>query len=251
MTENYPPESQHLDFIGHLEELRRRILISLLVLAVTSLLLFFRGQTLMQFVIRPLANLTYELIFISPTEVFVSFIKVSLLAGFIVSFPIILYQCWAFLAPAVARPVQSRVALWLSFALLCFLGGVVFSYTVAVPAALRFLLSFGEGIATAQITLARYVSFFVALILVGGAIFEIPIIMGLLADIGFLKTEGIKGKRGYSLLVILIVAAVITPTQDIVNMLIFALPMYLLFELGIVLVRIIEKNKLNRDSNKG
>lgn len=243
MPETYPPESQHLDFIGHLEELRRRILIIIAVLGLTGIAFFSQGQVLMRLVTRPLKNLNHELIFISPTEVLAAFIKISLLAGFIVSFPVLLYELWRFLSPAMDKNVRKHLVFWMLLALAGFVAGTGFSYTIAVPAALRFLLNFGQGVATAQITLGRYVSFFTAFLLIGGLIFEIPVIMALLAEAGVLKTKIIKEKRAYAVVGILGIAAVITPTQDIFNMLIFALPMYVLFEIGVSLTGFVERRK--------
>lgn len=245
----YPSESKNLDFIGHLEELRRRIIISLACFIGTSILFFFQGQALMRMVTCPLKSLNHELIFISPTEVFVAFVKVSLLAGFIVSFPVLLYQLWAFVSPAVQYKARSHIFLWFGTALICFAAGIGFSYGVAVPAALKFLLSFGMDVARAQITLGRYVSFFTALVFIGGIIFEIPVIMGLLAALGILKTKILKEKRAYAILGIMVAAAVVTPTQDIFNMLVFALPMYVLFEIGILLAGFIERRKMTNSGD--
>ncbi len=241
MSSFYPEESKRLDVISHLEELRRRILVCLLVLAVAGIIAFFRGDLLMTLVRRPISGLAGELIFISPTEAFVAYIKVAILSGFVVAFPVILYQTWAFLSPAVPERVKGRIVVWLFSALGLFFAGIAFSYFIAIPAALKFLINFGSHIAVPNITLGKYISFFGALFLVGGIIFEIPIAMGLLADAGIIKTETLRGKRLYAVLVIMIFAAVITPTQDILNMLLFALPMILLYEIGLIVAKLVEK----------
>jgi len=241
----YPKESQNLDFLGHLEELRRRLLICLAFLAVASLIAFTQKKLLMGLIERPASGLIEKLIFIAPAEVFGAYIKISLLGGFILSFPVILYQAWAFLTPALTESPRTglRIMVWMAAALVCFVAGILFSYFIAIPAALRFLISFGADIAYAYITLNKYVSFFGALILTGGLVFEIPIVMVLLVDTGLLKTRTVKTRRPYAYLTILVLAAVITPTQDVVNMLIFALPMILLFELGVWIASLVEKGK--------
>ncbi|MBD3427309.1 MAG: twin-arginine translocase subunit TatC [Candidatus Omnitrophica bacterium] len=241
MTPIYPEERKKLDVIGHLEELRKRILICLAALVIAGAFSFWKGGFLMSLVRRPVNGLVDELIFISPTEAFVAYIKVALLTGFIVSFPLVLYNFWGFIAPALDRRKRYRMLIWLGFALALFLAGILFSYFVAIPAALNFLLNFSEGIAVAKITLGKYISFFGALVLVGGITFEIPIIIGVLADIGLLRASVLRRKRHYAILAILVFAAVITPTQDILNMLIFALPMIILYEIGIVIATLIEK----------
>jgi len=243
MAELYPSESQNLDIFGHLEELRRRLLICLSVLAVMSIFAFMRGQDLMWLITKPAKGLVNDLIFITPTEVFISYVKVSFLAGFIASFPVLLHQGWMFLSPAVSKDKGRYVILWMVLAVVSFVVGILFSYFVAVPAALTFLIQFGKGIAVANISIGKYISFITAFILIGGTVFEIPIIIGLLSDIGLVHSRMLKAKRSYAVLIILIVAAVITPTQDIANLLVFSVPMILLYEIGIIISMLIEKKK--------
>ena len=243
MNDLYPPESQHLDIIGHLEELRRRIFVCLACLALCGAALFAKGRILVQWVKQPVSHLVDDLIFITPTEVFVSYLKVVILFAFVLSFPVILYETWAFFAPAASEGFRKRAVLWLTLVMVFFLSGIWFSYKIALPGALRFLFAFGQDIATPQITLARYISFFVAFMVIGGVVFETPVLIGLFTDMGFLNARMLESKRKYALLFIMVFSAVITPTQDIFNMLVFAVPMALLFEVGIVVSRLIGKLK--------
>jgi sec-independent protein translocase protein TatC len=238
-------DSCQLDVVGHLEELRRRIFIYLAVLLVTSGFFFAKGEMLLSFAKAPLEGLVAELIFISPTEVFVSYLKVVLLFAFVLTFPILLFEIWSFLVPAMDRDLKRRSVLWLFLALGCFLGGLFFSYRVALPAALKFLLSFGANIAKAQLTLSQYVSFFTTLMAIGGIIFELPVVLGVLTDLGIVQTSLLRAKRKYAIFFILVFSAVITPTQDIFNMLVFALPMIILYEVGIAISFVIEKQRRN------
>jgi sec-independent protein translocase protein TatC len=239
----YPEESQKLDVVGHLEELRKRVLLCLCILAAMTVFLFWRTADLMRFATKPLGALAEELIFISPTEVFTSYIKLALLAALILSVPVVLYETWAFIAPAVSRTLRRNVLVWLGFSLVLFAAGVLFAYFILIPLALDFLLNFGRDFAAPHITISKYISFFVALILSGGVVFQIPVVMGLLADVGILQTGWLKQMRQYAIVIILIVAAIITPTADIVNMIIFAVPMTVLYELGILVARWVERCK--------
>ena len=243
MSPFYPEETKKLDIISHLDELRRRILWCLLALVLITIVAFWQGSYTLSLVKKPISGLVDELIFIGPTEAFVASIKIALLIGFIVSFPIILYHSWIFLAPAFPKKVRKRVVLWASLALVLFFGGVAFSYFLAIPAALNFLIGFSEGVASAKITLGKYVSFFAALILIGGVVFEIPVVIGLLTDAKILKPDILRKKRHYAILIIMIFAAIITPTQDILNMLLFALPMIVLYEVGIIISFIIVRRR--------
>ena len=243
MTALYQEDPKKLDFLSHLEELRRRILIILAVFAVVSVFIFLNGDFFLSLIKRPISGLTSELIFISPTEAFTAYLKTAFLVSFIITFPVILYHTWAFLHPAFSPAMKKRIALWLSLALVLFSAGIAFSYFVAIPAALKFLINFGEDVASAMITLGRYTSFIGALILIGGIIFQIPVAIGLLADAGILKSDFLRKKRPQMVIAIMIFAAIITPTQDIINMLMFAMPMVLLFEAGIVIAHVIEKRR--------
>lgn len=239
----YPEESKKLDFLAHLEELRKRVLYCLAVLSAVAIVFFWKCDLLMRIVTRPIDRLVDKLIFISPTEAFTAYFKVALLGALVVTFPFILYQVGAFLAPAVSRQFRRRVFVWLCFSLALGLGGVAFSYFIAIPAALKFLMNFGRDVAIPSITLGRYVSFFGALEIVGGIVFQIPIAIGLLVDTGIVRTEVLRSKRPHAVIAIMVFAAIITPTQDIVNMLIFALPMLLLFEIGLLIARYLESRR--------
>ena len=238
----YPSESQHMDILAHLEELRRRLLVCLGVWGGLTVAAFSQAKFLVLLTRQPLRELLPTFIFISPAEAFLAYLKISLLAGFLLTFPVFLYEGWMFLSPALPVEKRPRLLLWLTGAVACFVLGLCFAFFGALPGALRFLLTFSDGVAVPQITLEHYVSFFVAFVLIGGLVFEIPVVMGLLADLGFLKAQPLRAQRKYAILVIMIVAAVITPTQDVFNMLIFAVPMWGLYELGILLVGLVEKN---------
>ena len=247
MRDLYPPESQRLDIIAHLEELRKRLLIILGSFLLISTALFIYGRPLVMIARIPIQGLVTDLIFITPAEAFVSYIKLVLLGAFIISFPLIIYQAWLFLAPAFRSRTRSRIILWLLSALLLFYAGLLFSYALLIPAALKFLLSFGRDLATAAITFGEYVSFFTLLLLAGGLVFEIPTVIGLLTDIGILKTALLKKYRRYTILLILILAAIITPTHDIVNLLLLAVPMAFLYEAGILIAGLVERSRNKKE----
>jgi sec-independent protein translocase protein TatC len=243
MTEYYPPESQRMDLIGHLDELRRRILACLIFLVIVTGVLFSQGNSLLALLELPAQGVIKEFIFTSPTEAFATYFKVVLLAAFVACFPVVLYQIWGFMAPALPKASQRAVLVWLLFALISFLGGIAFSYGILLPSAFKFLVGFGEGIARPMISLAQYISFAVAIILVGGVVFEIPFVMGILAEAGILNSRTLRSGRRYAILLIVILAAVITPTTDIFNLVLFAGPMVLLYEVGLLVCRLIEKRK--------
>ncbi|HOW59262.1 MAG TPA: twin-arginine translocase subunit TatC [Candidatus Omnitrophota bacterium] len=235
MSELYPPEAKHLNVLEHLEELRRRLFFVLIVFAVFTVVAFFYGSQIFEWTKKPIQALPGQMIFISPSEAFTAYFQLSLVAGFFLTFPFLLYQSWKFLVPAFAPSFRRRIFFWLLLSFLLFMGGTVFAYWIALPFAFGFLISFGSQMALPQITLGNYVSFFTFLILSGAFVFQIPVVLGLFSELGFISPAVLKSKRPYALIVILVIAAIITPTQDIFNMLLFAVPMMLLYECGILL----------------
>lgn len=240
MKDLYPDESVKLDVLGHLEELRRRLLICIFFILVASAAAFANGRILMELLRGPSRGVIEEMIFIGPSEAFTSYLKLSMLSGVVIAFPAVLYNFWAFLSPALEARTRKRLIRWMVFSAFLFFAGVSFSYFIALPAALKFLVGFSSGMASAYISLGKYMSFFGALIISGGLAFELPVFMAVLVDVGFMETSLLRKKRQYAFLFIMIIAAILTPTQDIFNMLLFALPMLALYELGILIGRAIE-----------
>lgn len=235
MSELYPPESQRLNILEHLEELRRRLLLVVIVFAGFTLAAFFYGMQILKWTKRPIRDLPAQMIFISPVEGFTAYLQLALVAGFLLTFPFLLYQIWKFLVPAFSPTFRRRILFWLLLSLALFAGGVAFAYCVVLPTAFGFLIHFGSQVAVPQITLGNYISFFTFFILAGGLIFQIPVVLGFFSDLGLVSPAILKSKRPLALIILLIVAAIITPTQDIFNMLLFAAPMILLYECGILL----------------
>jgi sec-independent protein translocase protein TatC len=252
MSSLYPPESQRMDFVGHLEELRRRIMICLVVFAIVCGIMLSQGYAIMAFLEAPARGFIKDFIFIDPTEAFSSFFKAVLLASFVVSFPLVLYELWAFLAPALSQESRRAIQAWICFALVCFYGGVAFAYTILLPAAVNFLLGFGQGIAHPAIAISRYISFATFILLAGGCVFQIPVILGILTEAGSLDARRLAAGRRYAILINMVIAAIVTPTTDIFNMLLFAVPMIVLYEVGILLSWMVDRRKAkNIDLERG
>jgi sec-independent protein translocase protein TatC len=235
MMDPYPPESQRLDVVGHLAELRKRLLVCLAAFALAAAALFALGHVFLSWLEWPARGLIQEFIFIAPTEAFLTYLQAVLLAALIVTSPVILYEAWAFLGPALPPRGQRRVLLWLLLAQALFLGGLAFAFAVLLPAALKFLLGFGAGVAQPAITVSKYISFAASVLLLGGVVFEIPVVLGLLTEVGLVDAKRLRAGRRQAVIVNLVAAAVLTPTQDIFNLLLFAAPMILLYEIGILL----------------
>ncbi|MBF0331840.1 MAG: twin-arginine translocase subunit TatC [Candidatus Omnitrophica bacterium] len=246
MSALYPPESQRLDLVGHLAELRRRIMISLGFLVIMALMLSGQGYVLMALLEAPARSFIKDFIFIEPTEAFGSYVVVVLMAALIVSFPVLIHQFWAFVAPALSRATRRAILAWILLSCVCFYGGIAFAYIILLPAAVNFLLGFGEGIARPAITISRYISFATIILLAGGLIFQIPVALGILTEANIVNARQLAQSRKYAILILVIIAAVVSPTQDLFNLFLFAGPMIALYEVGILLSWLVGRRKAGR-----
>lgn len=217
---------------GHLEELRGRLLkIIWTVLGAMGITYFF-SDVLIGWLKRPLAG---ELYFFSPTEAFWVTLKVSFFAGALLSLPVILYQLWRFVAPGLL-PRERRYALpFVMLGCLFFILGLLFCYFVVLPFALNFLVGFGteRGLKT-MFSIGLYVDFLLKFLLAFGVIFELPLAITLLAKLGLVTPQFLARNRRYAILVNGVIAAILTPTSDIFNMMLMMVPLLLFYELGIV-----------------
>jgi sec-independent protein translocase protein TatC len=227
-----------MNFLGHLEELRRRIVYSVLfIFAGFGACWHWSGQ-IFAYMQRPIMDalqrhgLEQKLVYLNPTDPFNIYLKIGLMAGIFVSSPFILYQVWLFISPGLYRR-ERRYALPFMFStVLLFLAGGVFGYKIVYPATLDFLVGYGMQFQP-MITIGEYTDLFMTIILGLGIVFEMPILVFFLALFGIVSASWMWSNLRYSILVIFIVAAVITPTTDIMNMCAFSAPMIVLYVLSI------------------
>lgn len=178
-----------------------------------------------------------ELIATTPTEKIVVFFKIAFYLGIAFAMPVIVYQLVRFLAPGLTRTERRYLFAMLPFVILFFVLGVLFASLVAIPNMMHFLLSFGDPRIANKIKVEEVLGFFSNLSLWTGIIFEMPLVMFLLTSLNIVSYQVLRKARRYASVGLMIVAAIITPTPDPINMLIVWAPMYLLFELGLVLAR--------------
>jgi len=240
MNDIYPHK---MTIIEHLEEFRKRVIATLVFFTAASILSFMFADKISDILRLPALSVIDNFIFLTPTEVFTAYMRMSILAGFVISLPFILIQLGLFLMPAVEQNQREAIVSWLIISFLLSILGIMFSYFLALPFALKFLIGFAKGAAVPMISIGKYFSFAGALLLIGAGIFQIPVVMALLSYIGMFKAIFFRKNRKYAIVVIFIISAIITPTQDVVNMLIFAVPMLGLYEAGILASWIIEKRR--------
>jgi sec-independent protein translocase protein TatC len=223
---------------AHLNELRRRLVICLVAVAVGIVISFVFADQLFKILVWPAKGI--NLIFIDVTEMLGTYMQVCLVAAIIVAMPVLVYQLIAFVAPALTPREKKYVWIILPFIFLMFMGGVAFSYFVLLPPAMQFLISFGADIATPQIRIGNYVSLIGRLLLATGLIFETPVVTTFLARMGIISSKWMGHQRKWAIIVAFILGAIITPTLDPVNQTLVALPLIVLYEMSIWLAKLVE-----------
>jgi len=232
-------DESKLSILDHLQELRQRLIKSVIAVAVASVIAFIFYEWIFYILKLPTEGL--NLIYIEMTEMLGTIMKVCLIAGIILAMPYLVYHGIMFVSPALTPKEKKYVYFILPWIALMFTGGVVFSYFVLIPPATRFLVSFGSGIASPEIRVGNYISVVARLLLAIGIVFEMPVITTFLARVGVLKPKWLSDHRKTAIIFAFILAAIITPTFDPINQSLVAIPLIILYEMSIWLARLVYK----------
>lgn len=247
MRKFFRPRSEEMPFLDHLEELRWRILRALAAVLVGFgvgfwLVTHFDVLQLLIDPVRPFLEGT-RLKYLSPTDPFFITIKLALIVGLLLAFPVVVYEAWAFLSPALTSEEKKSIIPALYLGLVLFAAGVALAYFAALPVTLDFMMGFqGESLEQA-IVIGPYLGFVVKLLLAFGLIFELPVVVLVLAALGLVSAEGLRAKRRYAIVGITIVAALITPGDVVLLTLFMMVPLILLYELSIGLTALVERRR--------
>jgi sec-independent protein translocase protein TatC len=233
-----------LTLTDHLGELRDRLVRSAWAIALMTVLCWNFTDQLMAFIIQPIKAFVPngKLIYLSPTDMFVAHMKLAFAGGLILSCPVWLYQVWGFVAPGLYAKEKKYTVLFMTSGIGLFGVGMGFAYYLVLPAALKFLLEFGNSSGQAMITLKDYLSFFTTIILVFGGCFELPLVIVILGAMGIVDQKFLRTKRRYAVVILALIAAIITP-PDILSMMMLLVPLLVLYEISILLVGAIGKKK--------
>jgi sec-independent protein translocase protein TatC len=232
-----------MTYIEHLAELRKRLIVVIVFFLGFSILCFVWSKQLATFLVSPAQPVDF--VFLSPPDLFMTYLSLSLYAGFILSLPIILYEVGMFIWPGLEKRERRAIFLSLLLGALLFIGGAAFGFFVMLPYMLRFFLGFGtEGIKP-MISIRDYLGFVGQIVLSFGLAFELPVVTTALAGLGIITSAQLKSARKIAVLLIFIVAAILTP-PDVISQLLLALPMLVLFEGSIVLASLVEKKSKSK-----
>ena len=227
-----------MGFLDHLEELRKRIVHSIIAVGVGFGICWWKVERIYDVMQRPIIDalnkhhLSEKLVYLNPTEPFNLYLKIAALAGLFLTSPYVLYQVWMFISPGLYRHEKRYVVPFMISTISLFLCGGYFGYRIVYPRALDFLIGFGRQFQP-MITIGEYTQLFLSIVLGMGLIFEMPILVFFLSLMGIMSPGFMLKNFRYAILVIFIIAAIVTPTPDIVNMCIFAAPMLGLYAFSI------------------
>ncbi|MEB8488412.1 MULTISPECIES: twin-arginine translocase subunit TatC [Acidithiobacillus] len=222
-------------FIGHLLELRRRVLFAVIAVFVGFMASYPFSKAIYTILAAPLIEVLPKgshLIYTSLPEVFLTYVQLSLLSGFVLALPIILYQFWAFIAPGLYEHERKAFFPLIFASVFLFIGGMLFAYFIVFPNAFRFFVSFSGNDITAMPKVDSYLSLIVKFSLAFGLAFQIPILIVVLVRIGVLQVATLRRSRRYAFLICAIASAVLSP-PDVLSMVMLLIPMYMLFEVGL------------------
>lgn len=237
--------SKTMSLGDHLEELRFRIMFALVGLAIGTIICFFFGTKIITFIEAPYNALMpdHPLSALAPADAFIGYMKVSLMSGLILSSPWVFYQLWMFVSAGLYAKEKRYMHIAVPFSVVLFIGGALFFLFVVAPISLGFFIKFGRFMNVApNWTFQNYVSFVTVLMLVFGLGFQTPIAIFFLNKTNLVSLDALRKSRKYTLLCIFVLAAVATP-PDVISQITLAIPLYLLFELGIALSYLSNRKK--------
>lgn len=240
MTRHRNPRGE-MPFLDHLEELRWRILWSLIAVAVGSAVGFALVYYLdvLELLIAPVRSArddpTFRLIYLSPADPFMIKLKLGIFVGIILAFPILVYQAWSFLSPALEKEEKRAIVPALYLGLVLFLGGVAMGYFAALPVTLEFFKHFEGEALSSQLEIGRTLAMVTKLLLAFGVVFELPVVVMVLTALGLVTPEFLRSKRRHAAVAMTILASVITPGDVITLTVLMMVPLLLLYELSIFL----------------
>lgn len=240
-------------FLGHLTELRNRLLVSVVAFGVALAVTYNFKELIFGLLMQPFVSVmpkASSFIFTSVTEAFMAYFKLSLVAALFVASPVILYEIWMFVAPGLYEKEKRFVFPFIIFGSALFIAGILFCYFFVMPVLFRFFISFGGDFIIPLPSLKEYMGLAIKLLIMFGLSFELPLLAYYLARLGVIKHSALAKKRRYAILCIFILSAVITP-PDVVSQLLMVGPLYGLYEISIIIARVFGKKEKKEEGIEG
>ncbi len=230
--------------ISHLSELRKRLLSSVICFFVAMSICLVKAE----FIANQLLALAeeFKFVYVAPAELLMSYIRISIICGLIVAFPIICYQLWVFIRPGLTRRERKAVFFIMTFGMLLLFCGAFFAYKVMLPVTLKYFAGLStEDSINSMISVQNYLNFVINMMLTFGVVFELPIVVIMLTHLGIINPKILRKQRKYVILITFILAAIITP-PDVISQAMVAVPMMLLFEISTIISSLLFRKKLKK-----
>lgn len=243
------PGQKEMSFLDHLEELRWDVIKILIGLTIATIVCAIYTEFIVQdILLRPVHATGMKIQVLTPYGIVILYMEAALICGVILSMPNTLYWLWKFVAPGLLPKERRYIRRIVFFTSLCFFAGISFGYLVLLPSALKFFSTFGTKTIEMNVAIDKYVSFVLALILGSGLVFELPMISYFLTKLGLLTPAFMRHYRRHAIIVILFIAAIVTPTPDPVTQLILAIPMMALYEVSIIVCKFSQRKEPSTES---
>ncbi len=242
-----------MSFLDHLSELRSRLIHAVIAILIAFLGCLVFAERVFGILAAPITKLLPQgssLIFTGLPDPFFIYLKVSFITGIFIALPYVLYQLWQFVSPGLYPKERKMAVPFISLATLLFYTGALFAYFVVFPAAFKFFLSYTGPDLKAMISIREYVSLVMVLMLAFGAVFETPIVIVFMGLLGIFDSGQLKRGRRYFVVIAFVIGAILTPTPDVINQTLMAVPMLLLYEVGIWILVYLEKRRHSEDENE-
>lgn len=242
-------DGNDMSFLEHLEELRWRLLYSIIGLIVGTVIAWIFIDYLVEGVLLvPARNAEIKLQNLQPFGQLFLYFQIALIAGTVISIPNIFFQIWKFIGPAL-RDNEKKYAFWVvTFSTICFIMGIVFAYFIMLPLTLKFAGQFGTAEIENNFAVTEYFSIIISVMLAAGVIFELPMMSFFLSKLGILKPRHMKKFRKHSIVAIMVAAAILTPGTDPVAQILLAIPLVILYEISIFVSKFSQKKQIEEES---
>ena len=240
-------EDKQISIGAHFDEVRKRLIVVFISFIIFTSLSFYFVEDILHLLKLPAGPQLGTLSVFSPTAAILAFIKIAFFTGFILTSPIFFYEIWMFILPALERRHARYGLLFVLSGIILFMSGILFSFYFLIPSSLKFLLSIGRGELQFIISLDSYISFVLLFMVAGGLVFEMPVMVFILTKLGILTAQ--KMIRAWKAAVVFIVigAALLTPTPDVINMALMSLPMFILYVLSIGVAGLAQRRRRGYD----
>ncbi|ONI39163.1 twin arginine-targeting protein translocase TatC [Candidatus Epulonipiscium fishelsonii] len=235
-----------MPLLDHLSELRNRLKIVVIVNLIAMAVAFQFSEDIILYLLN--LNPGMHLVYISPSELLMVYIQISVIVALIICSPVTLYQIWAFLEKGLKKQEKTYILISLFFGLICFILGVYFCYSIVLPSMLDFFLRLEISEITNMISISSYTSFINFMLFSFGVVFEMPVVIFILTKLNIISTEFLEKNRGISIVAIFIAATIITP-PDVVSQLMLGLPMVVLLQISIAISKLANKSFFKKKEN--